>query len=259
VDGLLVDSGCSFTDGELLRALPPDRRPVTTIVNTHCHEDHIGANGLLQQRLGSRIHAHPLALPVLDNPHLQPLQPYRRVFWGWPRPSRGEPANEWIETEHHRLRVIPTPGHSPDHIALYEPQRGWLFSGDAYIGGRDKAARGDYDVRSIIRSLRTLAALDITALFPGSGTVRQNHPADEILRKADQMEELGAQIHALHASGCDSTEIRNRLFGRETSLYFVTLGHFSGIHLVEIYLRAAPDSSGPASTPVRFSGGGGAG
>ena len=130
VDTLLIDSGCAYSAAELAARLKP-ARPVSQIVNTHCHEDHIGANGLLQSRFGCRIAAHPLALPVLENPRLQPLQPYRRFFWGWPLPSRGQAVDECVQTEHYRFQVVPTPGHSLDHIAFFEPQQGWLFSGDA--------------------------------------------------------------------------------------------------------------------------------
>ncbi|HOU24202.1 MAG TPA: MBL fold metallo-hydrolase [Anaerolineae bacterium] len=243
VDTLLIDSGCAYSAAELAARLKP-ARPVSQIVNTHCHEDHIGANGLLQSRFGCRIAAHPLALPVLENPRLQPLQPYRRFFWGWPLPSHGQFVDEWVQTEHHCFRVIPTPGHSPDHIALFEPQQGWLFSGDAYIGGRDRAARPDYDVVAMIRSLRTLASLEIAALFPGSGTVRQNRPADELARKAAQLEELGESIKILHAQGHSPAKIRDRLLGREGSLFYMTLGHFSGEHLVELFLKPSMEEDG---------------
>lgn len=244
LDGLLVDSGCAYTAAELLSRLAPTR-PVTLVVNTHSHEDHIGANGPLQSRLGCRITAHSLALPILHNPRLQPLQPYRRLFWGWPEPSHGQPLGEWIQTEHYRFQVIPTPGHSPDHVALYEPQQGWLFSGDAYIGGHDRAARPDYDIRAVIRSLRTMAAMDVGTLYPGSGTVRQNRPAEDLARKADQLEELGEHVLALHAEGLGSAGIRDRLLGREGSLFYLTLGHFSGAHLVELFLSSK--ASQPAS------------
>jgi glyoxylase-like metal-dependent hydrolase (beta-lactamase superfamily II) len=235
VDGLLIDSGCAYSAGELLSRIQSSR-PVALVVNTHSHEDHIGANGLLQSKLGCRVSAHRLALPVLKNPRLQPLQPYRRFFWGWPMPSQGQALGASVETDHYRFRVIATPGHSADHVALYEPEHGLLFSGDAYIGGRDRAARPDYDIRAIIHSLRTLAALHVSTLCPGSGTVRQNRPAEDLARKADQLEELGEEIRILYRQGYGPSRIRDRLLGRESSLFYMTLGHFSGVHLVELFL-----------------------
>jgi glyoxylase-like metal-dependent hydrolase (beta-lactamase superfamily II) len=270
VDGLLVDTTCRFTARELLQALPRDSRPVLQIVNTHSHEDHIGSNGPLQRTWAAPIQAHPLALPILANPGLQHLQLYRRVFWGWPEPSHGEPIEEWVETPRHRFQVIHTPGHSPDHICLYEPEQGWLFSADAYIGGQDRAARPDYDIYGIIASLKKLAALRLTALFPGSGTVRVNDPAMDIQNKVVHLEDLGARVHELHDKGYSVQAIKMSLLGSETNIYYMTLGHFRGSYLIEAYLnQPATDSgipsrsatasrhqSGGAGTPSRHQSGG---
>jgi len=233
IDGLLVDTGCAHTAAEFVQAVAG--LPVAQIVNTHSHEDHIGANGPLQQARGCRVLAHRDALPILANPRLQYLQPYRRYFWGWPEPSHGEPVGAWVETDHYRFQVIPTPGHVAHHVALYEPDQGWLFSGDAYIGGRDVAARPDYDVWAIIASLRTLAALPAQKLFPGSGTVRDN-PGEELARKAAQMEAFGAEVRRLRAAGLSVGQIKRRLLGREGRLTYITAGHFSGANLIRLYL-----------------------
>jgi len=85
VDGIMVDTGCAHTARELAESLEDES--LIRIVNTHSHEDHIGANGTLQQqREGLEILAHPLALPIMAEPRkLQPLQPYRRIMWGWHR------------------------------------------------------------------------------------------------------------------------------------------------------------------------------
>jgi len=241
VDGLLIDTGCAYTEGEITRAL--EGMPVECIVNTHGHEDHIGANAALQEKRSAEIVAHPLALPVLANPRdNQPLQPYRRIFWGYPRPSSGQPIGEMVETEHYRLRVIHTPGHSPDHICLYEPNEGWLFSGDLYIGGRDRALRADYNICAIIDSLKKIASLEVSRLFPGSGTVREN-PIKALLEKIDYLEETGSRVRELHRRGLGPRQIAHRIFGPELLIAYVTLGHFSGKCLVKSYLRGIAAAS----------------
>ena len=85
----------------------------------------------------------------------------------------GQALENEFETAHFRFEVIHTPGHSPDHVCFYESNQGWLFAGDAYIGGRDKALRRDYNVWQILDSLKKLARLDAQFIFPGSGTVRE--------------------------------------------------------------------------------------
>jgi glyoxylase-like metal-dependent hydrolase (beta-lactamase superfamily II) len=247
VDGLLIDTGCAHCARQLTSALKGWQ--VDLVVNTHSHEDHIGANADLQETFRCPILAHAEALPILENPRLQPLQPYRRLFWGWPRPSRGESIGQQIETKRHRWQVIHTPGHSPDHICLFEPDRGWLFSGDAYIGGRDRALRAGYDIHGIIASLKKLADLPVQTIFSGSGSVRPN---GAILRdKITYLEELGERIQLLHDRGFSARRIRRRVLGRELPITYLTLGHFSGLRLVESYLTgflSSPSTAEPVVT-----------
>jgi glyoxylase-like metal-dependent hydrolase (beta-lactamase superfamily II) len=233
VDGLLIDTGCAHTAQQLLGVVKD--WPVIQVVNTHSHEDHIGANAGLQAAFNCLILAHSDALPILANPKLQPLQPYRKLFWGWPKPSQGQPIGAEVETEHSRFQVIHTPGHSPDHVCLFEPDRGWLFSGDAYIGGKDRALREGYDIYGIIASLKKLAALPVQAIFSGSGSVRAEG-VKPLQDKAAYLEELGDRIRVLHGQGLSPRRIRRRLFGAELPIAYVTLGHFSGIRLIQSYL-----------------------
>ena len=238
VDGLLIDTGCAHTQEEFLAAV--EDLGVERVVNTHSHEDHFGANGALQAQRGVEILAHAEALPILADPRLLRLQPYRRIFWGYPPPSIAHPVGEVVETPHHRFQVIHTPGHSPDHICLYEPEEGWLFSGDAYIGGRDRALRADYDIYAIIDSLKKLAKLESTRLLPASGTVRDN-PRQDIVLKIAYLEETGERVREFHQKGLSLDQIRNEVFGREMPIARITLGHFSGRNLVQAYLE---DSAG---------------
>jgi glyoxylase-like metal-dependent hydrolase (beta-lactamase superfamily II) len=236
VDGLLIDTGCAHTARQILQALEGVR--VDQVVNTHCHEDHIGANAAIQAAFACPIYAHPEALPVLRNPRLQPLHPYRRLFWGWPRPSEGQPVGQLVETDRFRFEVVHTPGHSPDHICLFEPERGWLFSGDAYIGGEDRALREGYDIHGIIASLKQLARLPVRAIFAGSGSVREMG-VEPLRQKIHYLEDVGQRVQSLHGQGLSPWQIRRRLFGAELPIAYVTLGHFSGRHLVRSYLAGA--------------------
>jgi glyoxylase-like metal-dependent hydrolase (beta-lactamase superfamily II) len=235
IDSLMIDTGCSYTVGELVYAL--DSLRIDLIVNTHSHEDHIAANAALQAKYSAKVLAHPLALPVLSAPRLkQPLHPYQRIMWGYPASSQGVAVGNMVETEHHRFEIIHTPGHSPDHICLYEPDKGWVFTGDAYIGGLDRALRQDYDVRYIIESLKKIAQLDPGLLFPGSGSVRKQ-PRKEILLKIDYLEEMGERVLTLKRKDLSNRQIRKRLFGKEMLMAYFTMGHFSGKNLVRSYIE----------------------
>ena len=238
VDGLMIDTGCAHTSRELVTALGGNT--IERIVNTHSHEDHIGANSALNQRFDAEILAHPLGLPILIAPRQrQPLKPYQLIMWGYPEPSQGTAIGDVVETENHRFQVIHTPGHSPDHICLYEPDRGWVFSGDAYIGGRDRALRADYDIWQIISSLRDLAELDVSLLFTGSGSVRKDAPK-ALLEKIHYLEDIGVRVLELHRRGLSYSRIRRELFGREQHISYLTLGNFSGKNLIRSFVEYRP-------------------
>ena len=235
VDGMMVDSGCTGGVGELMAAL--EGSTIHTVVNTHSHEDHIAANADLQQRHGARVLAHPLALPVLSAPmELEPQQLYRRIFWGYPRPSVAEPIGRRVETERFKFRVIHTPGHSLDHISLYEPRQGWLFTGDAYIGGNDRALKASCDIWQIIQSLEILADLDAGLLFAGSGTVYEE-PEGLLRKKIAYLRELGQQVLQLHHSGASRRRIRQEVLGRDPMIAHLTQGDFSGRQLVRSFIE----------------------
>jgi glyoxylase-like metal-dependent hydrolase (beta-lactamase superfamily II) len=230
VDGLLVDTGCAHTVGELVSALAP--YPIRLIVNTHGHEDHIGANSLLQPRSESGIRAHRLALPVLaEPPDRKHLRPYQRVMWGYPAPSAAAPIGEKVETSRQIFEVIHTPGHSRDHICLFEPDRGWLFCGDAYVGGQDRALRADYNIWQIMASLKKMAGLGVTSLFPGSGRAREEGQR-LISEKIAYLEKTAERVLSLHRLGWEYDRIRREVFGAEMLICYLTLGHFSGRNLV---------------------------
>jgi len=238
VDGLLVDTGCAHSAKEMAELMRSQK--LGAIINTHTHEDHIGANGVLQgQNSRVNVFAHPSALPVLRNPRKeQPLQLYRRVFWGWPTPSvgTGMQDGEQIEIGDYRFQVIYTPGHSADHICVYEPVRGWLFSGDLFVGGKDRALRSEYDIWQIISSLGRIASLPLSKLFPGSARVREN-PRQELLDKIKYLTETGERVLELYKQGWSKRAIMRRLFGGPKMIEIMTMGDFSRRGLVDSYLR----------------------
>jgi len=238
VDGLMIDTGCNHTAHELVDALKD--KPVLCVVNTHSHEDHIGANHLLQQNIKDlEIRAHPSAVPILADPRtMQPLQPYRKIMWGWPDASVSKPIQEGdvVETEHYRFQVIYTPGHSPNHICLYEASQGWLFTGDLYVGGKDRALRQDYNIWQIIASLKKIAVLPFNKLFPASARVPEK-PKEDMQDKIIYLESMGEQVLALHQKGWSEKTIAKKLFGGTMSIEWITLGRFTRRHLVKSYLR----------------------
>jgi len=238
VDNMMVDTGCAHTAGELAAVL--EGTQIHQIINTHSHEDHFGGNNALaNHHAGFNIYAHPDAVQVMANPRVyQPLHPYRRLFWGWPQSCEAIPIDHdaEIETENYRFNVIYTPGHSLDHLCLYETEQGWLFTGDLFVGGKDRALRSGCDIWQVIESLKRVAGLPAAQMFPNSARVRDN-PKHELEKKIKYYEEMGDNVLALNEQGKSVKEIARSLFGGPMLVEILTLGHFSRQRLVLSYLN----------------------
>ena len=232
VDGLMVDTGPPNLGREF--DLWAKDQEVRQVVLTHHHEDHVGNSAALERRFGIVPFASQKALSRLERP--QPLEFYRRLVWGSPRPAKARLVPPIIETRQFRFRVIDTPGHSEDHICLYEENRGWLFSGDLYINSRLKYMRADEDVPLLIRSLEKAVALEPARLFCAHrGEVAE--PRQALRRKIDYLEELGGRIRELHRAGLNAEEIRKHLFPAPTLMEIFTRGHFSRANFIHAFLR----------------------
>ncbi len=85
-------------------------------------------------------------------------------------------------------------------MSYFEPHRRWVFSGDAFIGGRDVAWPPDYDMFAVISSMRALASLRPERLFPGSGHVRRT-PLPDLHGKITALIQLSNQVMKLDADG----------------------------------------------------------
>lgn len=89
------------------------------VAHTHAHRDHIAGDEELRSR------------PMTTVIGLSPREV--AAFFSvddWPN-GLGS-----IDLGHRRLTIIPTPGHEPSHIMVYDPRRKMLLSGDALYPGR---------------------------------------------------------------------------------------------------------------------------
>ncbi|MBX3001519.1 MAG: MBL fold metallo-hydrolase [Caldilineaceae bacterium] len=236
LDGLLIDSGPARLAHELVRVIGD--LPIEQIVLTHGHEDHIGGlHHLRQQFPNVRIYAAPQTIPFIQDPDLLYLQLYRRFLWGTPKAvEQVEPLPLHIETSQFTLRIVETPGHSRDHVSFFEPKYRWLFSGDAFIGGKDRSWAREYEMFGVISSLRTLASLRPERIFPGSGNVRRS-ALNELHGKIGQLLTLCQEVARLDGMGLPTAQIVDRLVDGESAMRFWTGGHFSGAHLIQACRR----------------------
>lgn len=143
---------------------------LTSIINTHGHLDHIGANKELKQHSPDlKIYIHELDAYMLKDP-------VQNGSIGFGSPVTSPPADillyagDKIPIGSYELNVIHTPGHTPGGICLHTDKI--LFSGDTlfYEGiGRTDLPGGDSE--KLLASIRKklLSLPDDTQVFPGHG------------------------------------------------------------------------------------------
>ena len=233
VDGLLVDSGPPNLGRDVRRLV--GELAVRQCVTTHHHEDHSGNHGLLAAELRITPLAHASAVPRLAEPETH-FQLYRRVAWGRRPAALTAPLGDVLETARFRFRVVHTPGHAADHVALFEPERGWLFSGDLYLAARLRYLRADEDVHAMIDSLRRVVALEPRLLFC-QHRGRVEHGAARLRQKLDFLIELGGRIQDLHDRGWSEAAITRGLPGSDLFWRLWTGGDFSKRNFVRAFLR----------------------
>ena len=156
----IVDPGGQA--GEILRRLP--RKP-ELILLTHGHIDHIGAVAQLARATGARV-----LLGQADLPAARDGQVNLAAMMGLPfEPFQAQPYGESVALGATRLTVIPTPGHTPGGVCLFDGAH--LFCGDTLFAGgvgRTDFPGGSFaDLRGSI--LRLYALPGDPAALPGHG------------------------------------------------------------------------------------------
>lgn len=237
VDGLLIDSGGASCAHESLAHARMEGLVPHTIVNTHYHPDHTGGNSAFVEEFGSTLYAHRLAIPRLASPESPFL--FSTLLHGTPRPSRAQEVPQAIATANHTFTVVDIPGHSDDHIALYEKKEKWIFTGDLVLAGEPREVFLDVKIYDAIASLETLSQMDIGILFPGHGKPLAN-PHDMLCEKICFLERLGERVRALDAQGLDRIRIRKELFGRERMISHLCQMKFAAQNLVDSFIERPP-------------------
>lgn len=180
---LLVDTGFGSDVADLERWLSAQGTAPTElklIVNTHHHSDHVGGNHWLQTAHGLPIAAHG------SEGHAVNRRDPEACLGRWLR----QPVEAYTVT--HLLRegdtlsaggapwhVLHTPGHSPGHLVLYQPEEGVALTGDALLPGdvgwlkfhQDFQQRGLEAADQALDTLARLAELDLRLAYPGHGPV----------------------------------------------------------------------------------------
>ncbi|MFW9914792.1 MAG: MBL fold metallo-hydrolase [Candidatus Thorarchaeota archaeon] len=241
-DGLLIDTGCVRTAKELLTAVRA--LPIQEVVCTHSHEDHFGGAAALKQQRGLSIKAHAKALPIMADPPAIKL--FQKVFWGKAKPVEGEPLSSTLTVNDKHFEIIETPGHSIDHIVLFERETGFAFTGDLVVGGLDRALRADFNIWGILDSLKRIQDLELQTIFSASGRVIQD-PQNVLNEHITAIEAQATRVQQEYENGQSVKDIAKRIKReakeRGRSLAWVeriSRGYMSSENLVRSFLKLSP-------------------
>ena len=138
----------------LLKAAADDGLTITHILNTHCHHDHVEANGAIQEATGAKIHIHRNEFKYLA--HFEPP----------PGDVSMEDGDE-VRVGGLTVRWIHTPGHSPGSSCLMVEDA--LIVGDTVfvnsIGRTDFPGSEPAQMFESIEKLKQLP--DHLTIYPG--------------------------------------------------------------------------------------------
>lgn len=160
-------------------------KPVTHVIVTHYHADHIYGLQTLRQQ-GARVIAHRSAGEYLnsDTARLR-LEHSRREIAPWVNAQTVlVPPDQWLDGDL-TLEVGSTtllirhagPAHTPEDLVVYVPSEKVLFAGDLVFRNRIPFV-GQADSRRWIQALEHLLSFDATTIVPGHGPLSRDARKD---------------------------------------------------------------------------------
>jgi glyoxylase-like metal-dependent hydrolase (beta-lactamase superfamily II) len=195
----LVDTGMGGSAPGILAAAAELGAPIRRITLTHAHVDHVGSVDALHKLLPDvevSISARDSRFLKGDK-SLDPGEPQDTLRGGYPVistvPDRLLQPGDHVGS----LEVVASPGHTPGHVAFFDPRDRTLIAGDAYStkGGISTAgtlkllfplpAMATWSRATGLRSAETLLALKPSRLAVGHGRTLEN-PAPAMQSAIDE-------------------------------------------------------------------------
>lgn len=195
-DGLtLVDTALPFSVKGIMQAAREFHKPVTRIVLTHAHGDHIGGlDGLKQQLPDVKVYISRRDSRLLAGDRsIEPQEPSVAIRGGVPKPGQIRTRPDVLLDDGDTvgsLRAIAAAGHTPGSMAFLDQRSGVLLAGDAFqlrggiaVSGHMKPlfpfpAMATWSKETALLSARKLTELRPEVLAVGHGSMlRQPYSA----------------------------------------------------------------------------------
>lgn len=196
----LIDAAMPYSTKKILLAASKIGKPITNVILTHAHSDHVGSLDALKEALPDlrvSISGRDSRLLAGDK-SLLASEPPTPIRGGVPKRIRTTPDILLAEGDRiGSLEVISTPGHTPGSISLLDMRNGVLVAGDALqtrggiaVSGVMKPlfpfpAMATWNKEEALRSVLKLRALNPVLLAVGHGTMLEN-PGQQMDRAIEE-------------------------------------------------------------------------
>jgi len=181
----MVDAGAGIHPEQLvetLQRIPPDGKPLTHLLLTHCHADHSGGARYLQEELGVQVIAGALTAErvcrghdpdlALDVAREEGVYPPDYVF-PVPASVEGREDGSIFALGNTIVTLLDTPGHSADATCFLVdlPEGRALFSGDTLFASGLLPLLNTFDsaLSAYRESIQKLVRPSFDILCPGHG------------------------------------------------------------------------------------------
>lgn len=176
----------------LEKTLKEENSVISNIIATHWHHDHIGS---------------------IQDVRLKKLVSDDCRFWKFPRSDESEEYGELkfeeltdgqeFDVDGIKLKVLHTPGHTTDHVILFDAESMTVFSGDCILGEGTAVFEDLFDY---MKSLELILSLRPSVIYPGHADIIDD-PVEKIQYYIEHRNEREKQIFdALVASSKPLTD-----------------------------------------------------
>ena len=172
-EAIIIDPGCYEEQEQkaLVSFIENEGLKVVSLVNTHCHIDHVLGNDFVKNHFGVRFVMGKKEVPVLES-----VKSYAPAY-GFQNYVEAKPDDfidegDKVKFGSSELETIFVPGHSPGHLAFYNSAQNICIGGDVLFQGsigRTDLPGGDFDtlIKSIHSKMFPLG--DDMVVYPGHG------------------------------------------------------------------------------------------
>ncbi|WP_416150793.1 MBL fold metallo-hydrolase [Salipaludibacillus sp. HK11] len=199
----LIDAALPYSTKSIITAVKRIGKPLTNIILTHAHSDHVGALDELKRILPSvNVHISSREARLLTGDRTMLLDEQDSVIRGGiPKNIKTKPDNLLQEGDRvGSLEVISAPGHTPGQIALLDIRNRSLIAGDTFQTRAGIAVSGTmrltfpfpalatWNKKIALESARKLREYEPRLLAVGHGKMLQNpiHDMNQAIAESEK-------------------------------------------------------------------------